>query len=75
VKGPKNEPMDARIKTLIAAISELEDHYAELLSLDAPDKELVLVWAHIRELRQQLHKDNAGLSAAPYFYKRRPDSP
>jgi hypothetical protein len=74
VQGLKNEPMDARMKTLIATISELEDHYADLLTRDAPENELRLVWTHIRELRMQLNGDNAGFQAAPYFY-RRPDRP
>jgi hypothetical protein len=63
--------MNARLMNLMAAISDLEDHYAELLTRDAPEKELFLVWTHIRELRNQLSIEDAGLQAAPYFYGRR----
>jgi hypothetical protein len=75
VQGLKNELMDARVQNLMMTISELEDHYADLLTRDASEKELFLVWTHIRELRKQLSIENAGLQAVPYFYGRRPDKP
>ncbi|WP_165871426.1 hypothetical protein [Flaviaesturariibacter flavus] len=54
--------MEPRIQSITASISELEDRYAELLTLEAPERELAMLWASIRELRIKLEEIKKGVS-------------
>lgn len=48
--------MDQRIQSILTSISELEDRYADLLTSDAPERELAFLWSKIRELRRELEQ-------------------